>query len=68
MVVRDYMRIERATNLSRGEVARLGSAVLFNVGAMVLAGARFGDVEQSYLLIAAAVIGANDVAMSPHFK
>ena len=70
MVVRDYLKIERATHLSRGEVGRLGSAILFIVAVMIFTGARFGHVEQAYLLIAAAVIGAymamnigaNDVA------
>lgn len=70
MVVKDYLRIERATYLSRGEVGRLGSAVLFIVAVVVFTGARFGEIEQAYLLIAAAVvgaymamnIGANDVA------
>lgn len=70
MVGRDYFKIEKATNLSRGEVGRLGSAIIFIVGVMVFTGARFGDVEHAYLLVAAAVIGAymamnigaNDVA------
>jgi PiT family inorganic phosphate transporter len=70
MVVKEYGRIEKATYVSRSEVGRLGSAIIFIAGVMVFTGARFGDVEQSYLLISAAVIGAymamnigaNDVA------
>ena len=70
MVIRDYVKIERATYLSRGEVGRLGTAILFIMGVIIFTGARFADLEQAYLLIAAAVIGAymamnigaNDVA------
>ncbi|MDQ2090941.1 inorganic phosphate transporter [Marimonas arenosa] len=51
-------------------MGRLGSAILFVVGVMVYTGASFAHVEQLYLLVAAAVIGAymamnigaNDVA------
>ncbi len=70
MVVKEYTKIERATYLSRAEVGRLGTAILFVVGVVIFTGARFSHVEQAYLLIAAAVIGAymamnigaNDVA------
>jgi PiT family inorganic phosphate transporter len=70
MTMKEYNRIEGATYLSRGEVGRLGTAILFIVGVMIFTGARFADVEQAYLLVAAAVIGAymamnigaNDVA------
>ncbi|MFK7963441.1 MAG: inorganic phosphate transporter [Burkholderiaceae bacterium] len=70
MKIKDYVSVERATSLSRSEVGRLGTAILFIVGVIVFTGARFSDLEQSYLLIAAAVtgaymamnIGANDVA------
>jgi len=70
MVMKDYLKIERAAALSRAEVARLGSAIIFIMGVMVFASTRFVDVEQSSLLVAAAVIGAymamnigaNDVA------
>jgi PiT family inorganic phosphate transporter len=48
----------------------MGTAILFIVGVMIFAGARFAHVEQAYLLVGAAVIGAymamnigaNDVA------
>lgn len=70
MKVKDYLKIESAANLSRSEVGRLGTAILFVVGVVVYTGSTFGHVEQLYLLIAAAVIGAymamnigaNDVA------
>lgn len=70
MKIKDYLRIENATHISRSEVGRLGTATIFVVGVMIFTGSQFGHVEQSYLLIAAAVIGAymamnigaNDVA------
>lgn len=70
MQIRDYLRIENATNISRSEVGRLGSAVIFIGIVMIYTGNKFDHIEQSYLLVAAAVIGAymainigaNDVA------
>ena len=70
MKIKDYLKIENATDLSRTEVGRLGTAIIFVVGVMIFTGSKFADVEQSYLLVAAAVIGAymainigaNDVA------
>ncbi|MFD3189726.1 inorganic phosphate transporter [Sedimentitalea sp. HM32M-2] len=70
MKIKDYLKIERATDISRSEVGRLGTAILFVVAVMIYTGTQFGHVEQAYLLIAAAVIGAymalnigaNDVA------
>ncbi|WP_260516577.1 inorganic phosphate transporter [Aliiroseovarius sp. M344] len=70
MKVKEYLKIENATDLSRSEVGRLGTAILFIVGVMIYTGSRFAHVDQLYLLIAAAVIGAymamnigaNDVA------
>ena len=70
MKIKDYLKIESATDLSRSEVGRLGTAILFVVAVMIYAGSKFGHIEQSYLLVAAAVIGAymainigaNDVA------
>ena len=67
---KDYLKIESAANLSRGEVGRLGTAVLFIVAVIIYAGSTFSHVDQQFLLIAAAVIGAymamnigaNDVA------
>ncbi|NDR57935.1 inorganic phosphate transporter [Aliiruegeria sabulilitoris] len=70
MKFREYLKIESAADLSRTEVGRLGTAILFIVAVMIYTGAKFAHVEQSYLLVAAAVIGAymalnigaNDVA------
>ncbi len=70
MQITEYLKIEKATNLSRTEAGRLGTAVIFVVVVMIYTGAEFGHIEQAYLLIAAAVIGAymalnigaNDVA------
>jgi len=70
MKVEDYQKIEKATNISRNEVGRLGTAILFIVGVMIFTGTSFANVEQLYLLVAASVIGAymalnigaNDVA------
>ena len=70
MQIKDYLKIEDATDVNRSEVGRIGSAVLFIMAVMVYTGASFRDVDQLYLLVAAAVIGAymamnigaNDVA------
>ncbi len=70
MKIKDYLKIESAADISRTEVGRLGTAVLFVVGVMIYTGTQYAHVEQAYLLIAAAVIGAymamnigaNDVA------
>ncbi|WP_091429638.1 inorganic phosphate transporter [Aliiroseovarius sediminilitoris] len=70
MKVKEYLKIESATHISRSEVGRLGTAIIFVVGVMIYTGARFAHVDQLYLLVAAAVIGAymamnigaNDVA------
>ncbi len=70
MKVKDYLKIETAANLSRTEVGRLGTAIIFIVGVMIYTGSSFAHVDQAYLLVAAAVIGAymalnigaNDVA------
>ena len=70
MQIKEYIKIERAANLSRSEVGRLGTAILFIVAVIIYTGSQFSHLEQSYMLIAAAVvgaymamnIGANDVA------
>lgn len=70
MQLKEYLKVEKAADISRSEVGRLGTAILFIVGVIIYTGARFGDIEQSHMLIAAAVIGAymamnigaNDVA------
>ena len=63
-MIKDYVKIERAADLSRSEVGRLGTAVLFIVAVMIFTGARYGHVEQSYLLVAAA-LGAGAVMLKP---
>jgi inorganic phosphate transporter, PiT family len=70
MKLKDYQEVERAAGISRAEVGRIGTAILFIVAVIIFTGTQFGYVEQAYLLIAAAVIGAymamnigaNDVA------
>ena len=70
MKPKEYLQVEKAANLSRSEVGRLGTAVIFIVAVIIYTGTQFAHVEQSYMLIAAAVIGAymamnigaNDVA------
>ncbi len=70
MTFKDFHKVELAASRSRFEVGRIGTAVLFIVGVIIFTGTQFSDMEQGYLLIAAAVvgaymamnIGANDVA------
>ncbi len=70
MRLREYVKIENAADLSRSEVGRLGTAVIFIVVVLVYTSATFAHIEQSHMLVAAAVIGAymainigaNDVA------
>lgn len=70
MQIGEYVKIEKAASLSRSEVGRMGTSVLFIVVVMIYTGSKFAHIEQSYLLVAAAVIGAymainigaNDVA------
>lgn len=70
MKYKEFHEVELAAGRSRIEVGRIGTAVLFIVGVIIFTGTQFADVEQGYLLIAAAVIGAymamnigaNDVA------
>ncbi len=70
MKVKDYMKIESATGISRSEVGRLGTSVIFLVVVMIYTGQKFAHIDQSFLLVGAAVIGAymainigaNDVA------
>ena len=70
MQLKEYTTVERAAGISRDEVGRLGTAILFIVAVIIFTGTQFAHVEQSYMLISAAVIGAymamnigaNDVA------
>ncbi|WP_299848995.1 inorganic phosphate transporter [uncultured Roseovarius sp.] len=70
MQLKEYTTVERAAGISRDEVGRLGTAILFIVAVIIFTGTQFAHLEQSYMLISAAVIGAymamnigaNDVA------
>lgn len=70
MEFKDINNIQSATNSGRKESTRLGMAMLFIVGIMLYTGATIANVENGFLLIAAAMIGgymamnigANDVA------
>jgi len=70
LTFKDFRKVELAAGRSRFEVGRIGTAVLFIVAVIIFTGTQFADMEQGYLLIAAAVvgaymamnIGANDVA------
>jgi PiT family inorganic phosphate transporter len=70
MELRNLSQIEHATRIGRPELFRLGTAVLFIVVIMLVAGVTVGEVPGSHLLVAAAMIGgymamnigANDVA------
>ena len=63
-------QIERATQVGRSELFRLGTALLFVVGVMLYSGMSVGQVPNAYLLVIASMIGgymainigANDVA------
>ncbi len=70
MELNSIRALEQATNLGRGELFRLGTALLFIVAIMLIVSARLESVANSYLLVVAAMIGgymalnigANDVA------
>ena len=70
MKLKQYAQIELAAYVNRGEVTRLGVALIFIALIMIITGTVFGDTPQSTLLVASAVIGAymamnigaNDVA------
>jgi len=70
MELNSIRALEQATNLGRGELFRLGTAILFIVLIMLIVSARLESVADSYLLVVAAMIGgymamnigANDVA------
>lgn len=67
MELKDINKIEKATKAGRTDMVKIGTAVIFLVGTMMYAGS---SVSGSYVLIAAAMIGAymalnigaNDVA------
>ncbi len=70
MELNSIRALEQASNLGRGELFRLGTALLFIVAIMLISSARLETVTDSYLLVVAAMIGgymalnigANDVA------
>lgn len=70
MEFKDINQLEAAAGTGRKETIRFGMATLFIVGIMLYTGASIGNIEDAYLLIAAAMIGgymamnigANDVA------
>lgn len=70
MELNSIRALEQATNLARGELFRLGTALLFIAGIMLVTFARHDGMANSELLVVAAMIGgymalnigANDVA------
>ena len=68
--LKNINQIESATKLGRAETFRLGTALVFIVGIMLVTGSIIGEVSGGYMLVAAAMIGgymamnigANDVA------
>jgi len=67
---KDINQLEAATQTGHKESIRLGISMLFIVGIMLFIGSSMGEIENGYLLVAAAMIGgymamnigANDVA------
>jgi len=63
-------KLDKATASNRGDVMRIGYALLFLVGIVLFISAQVGDIPGSYVLVIAAMIGgymamnigANDVA------
>ena len=70
MELKNVYQIEQAMLLGRGELFRLGIAILFVVAIMIYSGLSTEGIPNNYLLVAAAMIGAymamnigaNDVA------
>ncbi len=66
----NFNQLEKATSISRNELFRLGSAMLFIVAIMIFANMRLGSGQGDIMLVVAAMIGgymainigANDVA------
>ncbi|VAW58550.1 Probable low-affinity inorganic phosphate transporter [hydrothermal vent metagenome] len=67
---KDFNRLEHATQSGRSESLRLGLSMVFIIGIMLVTGSTISNVENGFLLVAAAMIGgymamnigANDVA------
>ena len=70
MEIKDMNKLDKATASNRGDVMRIGYALLFLVGIVLFISAKVGDIPGSYILVIAAMIGgymamnigANDVA------
>ncbi|MGB1172424.1 MAG: inorganic phosphate transporter [Marinobacterium sp.] len=70
MEIKDMNKLDKATASNRGDVMRIGYALLFLVGIVLFISAQVGDIPGSYVLVIAAMIGgymamnigANDVA------
>ena len=70
MQLKHLARIEHATGVNKGELSRIGIAVVFIAVVIIYTGSAHKNIDQAYLLVAAAVIGAymamnigaNDVA------
>ena len=70
MELKNINQIESATKLGRAETFRIGIALVFVVGIMLMTGSTVSGISNGYLLVAAAMIGgymamnigANDVA------
>ena len=70
MEIKDMNKLDKATASNRGDVMRIGYALLFLVGIVIFISAQVGDIPGSYVLVIAAMIGgymamnigANDVA------
>jgi len=70
MELNSIRALEQATNIGRGELFRLGTALLFIIAIMLITYSRLEGVPNSHLLVIAAMIGgymalnigANDVA------
>jgi PiT family inorganic phosphate transporter len=68
--IKDMNKLDKATASNRGDVMRIGYALLFLVGIVLFISAQVGDIPGSYVLVIAAMIGgymamnigANDVA------
>ena len=70
MQLKHLARIEHAAGVNKGEISRIGIAVVFIAIVIIFTGSAHKNIDQAYLLVAAAVIGAymamnigaNDVA------
>jgi PiT family inorganic phosphate transporter len=61
MELNSIRALEQASNKGRGELFRLGTAILFIVLIMLIVSARLESVADSYLLVIAAMMGSSPV-------